>query len=765
MKNKILIKRLWIISVVKCETIDLKKKIYFLSGLSSLWYQVKNPELFNDSVLNDFDEKINILNQIRWWQVWIVPLFENFPENIPEDNSYFSERVIWFIWNLLWEFSEWIELDNWIVIPEWLFDLNKFWADPITQFQDLWIIDKAILRQNNKKEDSNIIWINLKFVLEYDAEKELFKYLENLLYSKSSIKISLKEELEFLINYFWIENIDFTKIVFKETSTFITKYLWNENEYEFLTNILKSPIDLLRLFASITSSDVSLSRNIKFPKFKRAQRKFILNFIEQKLIKNNIKFWDNYSEITDEFVKYDRLWVSLAEYLHPWEYSKQFPNTYLLFDKLRNGKINTYNSILENAIKEKNIEKALNLLLDKPGIFARKLHEILGLSWNKQWLVLTIFEDIWNKIQVKNLLVMKKYFETIEWYDKRTIINKKWNIKILENKSKNISDNILNKLWDIIDKLIVENIKIKSNITNKTWKDKKIYIEKWLDKIIIPLSQRNASDWILSVGRWSRINIKLEDTLRLFVYWKQKETRTDLDLSLIRFDEDLNMLWQVSYTNLKDWNIVHSWDIQSAPYWASEFIDIDFSALLGLIWDKKEKKNFFQLINDAIFSTKSKLENPTRYLVPQIYRFAWEKFDELTCYSWWMIRKDASSDYKTFDIKTVQNKFDINWKCSYVIPFIVDLYDEEIIFLDLFVYALSTKNSVEGSLFNISTIVWEIIKMVDSKPNIKDLAVYNIKALDWIITDNLDQADIVFWLHEWDYNLVNNVEKILNDLI
>jgi hypothetical protein len=37
-----------------------------------------------------------------------------------------------------------------------------------------------------------------------------------------------------------------------------------------------------------------------------------------------------------------------------------------MFDKLRNGKIITYNSILEKAIAEKNIHKVIYLLIEKP---------------------------------------------------------------------------------------------------------------------------------------------------------------------------------------------------------------------------------------------------------------------------------------------------------------------------------------------------------------------------------------------------------------
>ncbi|MDP2090828.1 MAG: hypothetical protein Q8K30_04490 [Candidatus Gracilibacteria bacterium] len=160
-----------------------------------------------------------------------------------------------------------------------------------------------------------------------------------------------------------------------------------------------------------------------------------MNFLEKKLSKIDNLF-EKYNDITDEIVRYDRLWISVAEYIHPGEYSGVFPKTYLMFDKLRNGKIVNYNSVLEKAITEKNIHKAIYLLTEKPGIFARKLHEILEISGKQQLSILSTFEEVGTKLQVKNLLVMKKYFESIDKQEKRTIINKKGKIKIVENKLK-----------------------------------------------------------------------------------------------------------------------------------------------------------------------------------------------------------------------------------------------------------------------------------------------------------------------------------------
>jgi hypothetical protein len=43
----------------------------------------------------------------------------------------------------------------------------------------------------------------------------------------------------------------------------------------------------------------------------------------------------------------------------------------------------------------------------------------------------------------------------------------------------------------------------------------------------------------------------MEKTLRLFAYWKQIKNRTDLDLSVIFFNDQMKAINHVSYTQLK----------------------------------------------------------------------------------------------------------------------------------------------------------------------------------------------------------------------
>lgn len=725
----ILINRLCIIPLEilpkKKNKVNNKKKLTFLIELAGLGYVIDNPEMFNDTALNDYDNIIKTLKKIKGGNVKYVPLFQGFPNDVPEENEYFVKRIIGFLGNFIGLYKEGTKLDNGIYIPNWLFDINEFGADPITQFQDKTLYNKGIISQWKRKQDTHIEWIHLKLVSNQDAKNCARKYLQNILYAKSSIKEALKSDIEFLLNFFETGDIDVSKIVFKETKTYLTKYYWLKDEhYEIAKNCIDTPTDLLRLFASLTDSDISLSQKIKFPKFTRSQRRFIISCLEY-----------NMSNLIEDMNTYKGLWLALGKSIHVGEYKEKAPKTFAAFNILRNEKFETFNSKVENAIDKKNIDTLLNLLISRPGIFARKLHQILEISGKNNKKVLTSFKTIVNKVVLKNLLVMEKYFKTIENSDYRTIINKRGKIRVMDNTKNRVSNSVITSLLSIIKKAITEKISIEKD----SWNNKDIWIDKSLKNYTIPLQQRTASDGLMTIGRGSRIPLDMGKVLRLFVYWKQASVViTDLDLSIIEYDENMKYLGNVSYTNLAGDGIIHSGDIQSAPHGSAEFIDINLERI-------KNKK--------------------TKYIATQIYKYSGDNFSDLSeCYSGWMIRDEINKNYKSFDIKTVQNKFDLNGACAYSIPIIVDIETNEIIFIDLYVGQVTRHNRVQGAHEDISIISREMIKMSITKPNMYDLALYNVKGRKGIVINSKKKADITIGLKDCDYN-VNEIEKTLSELI
>lgn len=725
MKN-LALNRLNILCIPKGKGMDPKKKIVFLSELANMGYRISNPDLLeesSDAFFQDYKKMIKKLKEKKGGNVKYVPLFNGFPNKIPEDRSYFERRLIGFWGNAFNLFNlndQSVKLANGVLIPKWLFDVYDFGADPISQNQSKELHALGLKNQAKRAKDNHTEWLTLDLVFEQDLEFKLSEYLLNLLYAKSSIKEALHDDLMALMDHLGTTAIDFKKIIRKETKAFVMAYFWKRQEFAQFAKVANTPTDVLRLFAALTETDVSLATTIKFPKLKRRERKVILGVLENSV------------SLKEDLVLYKSLWLEIGRYLHPTEYKKAFPLTANAFYLLRNAKIQTFNSKTEALLLNGSIEDLLAHLTKKPGVFLRKLHEVLRRFPKDNEKVLEAFEAYLPKVPLKNLLVLYSYFSHINDAKNRTVVNKKGKIIVLENNSQNqLSPKIVVQLLDALTFGILIQLEGK-----ETWKDKKVYIYPELSEYTVPLQQRKASDGMITVGRGSQIDIDLDKVLRLFIYWKEANQRTDLDLSIMQFDAGFNYIGHVSYTNLKSDGIVHSGDITSAPYGAAEFIDI----------------------------TLSKISKNVKYLAVQINKYDGDGFAEMDCHAGWMIREEVDNDIKSFDIKTVQNKFDLNGIGGYCIPLIVNLDQQKVIFTDLFMSGKTFHNNVESAYGSVSIISRELAKFTLTRPNMYFLSVLNLEARNGQMVVEKEEADVSIGLKDCDIN-VTEVESILTELI
>lgn len=720
--HKIAIKRLHLIPYSP-GTSSTRQRLVFLSELAALGYSVTNSDAYTDSVLLRYHDLIKTLKEMRGGDVEHVPLFQGFPESTPEDDDYLIKRVLVYVGNHVGWFPEGRQLDSGIVIPEWLFDLNEFGADPVTQLQDKSLFQAGVKRQAKCESDDHVEWIHLRLATWDEVEDAARDLLLQNLYAKSSIKEALKDDLEILLGHFGTEMIAPDRLTFKETRTFVMKYFWNRNDLTSLRPLSSTPTDLLRLFASLTDTDVSLSDPIRFPKLKRGQRRFVLEVLE------------GCSNLEEDLNAYRGLWLEIGRFLHPGEYASRFPRVFAAFDALRNDRITTFNSIIEQAIQAKDVQTLLYHLSQRPGVFARRIHQLLELAGEHGDEVLNRFAKIANQVPLKNLLVLESHLRTIEESERRTVINKRGRICVLDNRPGRLSEEVHQKTLEVIRDAILD--KIASE--HPSWSGKRVWIDDALKNYTVPLQQRKASDGILTLGRGSQLPLDVGKVLRLFVYWKEASRTTDLDLSLIKYDDNLNYAGHVSYTNLKSGGIVHSGDLQSAPHGAAEFIDVELSAVRG--------------------------QKDCRYLASQVYRYCGDAFGNMDCHAGWMIRDKVDSTYKSFDVKTVQNKFDLTGTTGYAIPIIVDLKLNRITFVDLYVGGVGTHNRVEGSYQDISTITREMVRMIDTRPNVHDLAHCHTLARKATLTQERTEADVTFGVDaDCTYNVMD-VQTILSELL
>jgi stress response protein SCP2 len=675
----------------------------FVGELAAMGYRVKNPEnLANISmseVAMNFGSYIEPLRALRGGDVDYVPLFQGFPENIPDDTDHLYRRILGFFG----------------YPRDYLFNMEDFGADPVTGFQTQELFDKGVIRQKGRRSDTKVVWVDIEVLTSAQAFERALNWMRNCLYAKSPIKETIQPEVISLLNFF-ANDVDASKIALRENKAMYARYLW-DGKRELIPGVLKDPTDILRLFAAVTESDISLAEKIKFPRLGRLDRKMVLQILESS--------GKSVQHIAENMLPYKGLWLALGRYIHPGEFSKQYPMAASAFHALRNGKVRSFNGQVETAIEDGDTATTLRLLRQRPGVMARKLHELLRkLDTNE---VIRAFESIAESVPLKTLLLLQSYFRTINTADNRCIVNKKGKMKVIANQAVGmLSHRVSSRI----------SVSIATAITNKLGKEEglgKVWVDPALDGYVVPFQQRKASDGLIPLARGSQADMDDSPVLRMFIYWKCGQT--DLDLSCVSYDADMNYLGHVSYTNLSASGIKHSGDILRAPNGAAEFIDIRLDSL---------KPN-------------------VAFLAIQVNKYSGRNFGDLDqCYAGFMMRDKCSSQQSTFDIKTVGATWNVAGNGRQSLPIVADLRRKKVVYVDLYKSA-EVYTNVENTLDSVTTLIKEVMKFTDTRPNLYDLAMSHASARGTLVEDKED-ADVTFGLTDCDYN-ASDLEKILDELL
>ena len=238
---------------------DLQSKLTYLAQLAGLGYQLENPDDYNDSTLPNFAATMDVLQKLRGCKVAYVPLFSGFPDQVPPERAYFIDRLIGFLVNDCLTYPQGTRLKNGVVVPDWLFELKKFGADPVTQMQDPHLFAAGQANQAARRQDSHTEWVKLRFASAAEIEERTLAFLQGNLYAKSSIQETLRPDLEWLLGHFGADKIDPGQVVFRETRTYLTQYFWNRADWATVSRLADTPTDFLRLFAALTGGDISLA--------------------------------------------------------------------------------------------------------------------------------------------------------------------------------------------------------------------------------------------------------------------------------------------------------------------------------------------------------------------------------------------------------------------------------------------------------------------------------------------------------------------------
>ena len=552
-------------------------------------------------------------------------------------------------------------------------------------------------------------------VLSVGGKKDLMWIFSNILSGNTNISDRDKEDIITIISETedWIYNVP-NEIPIKENCALFGKAVI-ENKPIFM-DILKpyfnTATDVLRLVVALSNGDLSLAKNTRFRKLKRAERRLIMDMLV------------NCGNIEEDMFRYQNVWIRLGEVIHPGEFAKKnakYKDVFKVFTDLRTGnKPQFFGAKVHAALNAEDMARAAKILKGRPGEFARLLDKLIRDAENPDSII-TEFASVADKVSSAVLWQVESHFR---W--RRDSADDEYRVFFIKGKSTpTVIDNELapiSKKW--CDKVISVCEAALTKIYFQREKLGNVFISEEMDNYVIPYNQRTASAGSKIITRGSRFDIREEaKVIRSFIWWtNQGDRRIDIDLSVSIYNANWEIVSHVSYTKLRDskFNVSHSGDIvDGGPEdgdGVSEFVDIDIDSIAA----------------------------NARYAVIQVYSFCGIPFSEMkNCNFGWMEREDVDSG-EIYEPKTVEMNMRLASESStMVLPAIIDCKERKIIWMDMSQMGKYHYfgNNLESNVSNVNFACYAIEHMV--KPTMYDIAFMNAISRG-NITYNRDEADLIF---------------------
>lgn len=468
--------------------------------------------------------------------------------------------------------------------------------------------------------------------------------------------------------------------------------------------VFDTATDVLRFAVALSDGDVSLASGTKFKSFKRSERKMLMSILEKIVDSKGL------AHVTEDMVRHPGMWKRLGERIHPGEFHSSAADAFLA---VRNGTARSFNSYVEENLDNARMVKGL--LMERPGEFVRRLDAVLSrCSYDEANEVLDALAVVAHEASVTVLIQAINAFET-RHRKIRTFIPKG---KVAKLKAvKNERPGLIGFSTSTATNVLIAALQRKLSGLESMGK---VYIDPDLVDITIPFGMRSASKQLATLGRGSRIKID-DDTnvLRFFIWWKNNDSRVDIDLSAIALDANYRSMFDLTYYNLRENGAVHSGDITNAPDGASEFIDITI--------DKLRKQG-------------------VRYVAMNVHSYSGQDLAELPeCFAGFMSRTKPQSG-EVYDPRTVTNRVDLAASSRANVPYIFDLEERKAIWVDLSVGVRALGANVANSKESMVSLMEAVVEM--QPPTLYDLFRHHAHGRG-IRMDKQD-ADIIFQLERSD---------------
>lgn len=730
-KNEILLRRKGLVEIENQNTNEENNLRYVATinkNIESLGYTL-SPKVIEklskkdvDYLLNFSNELVDNLKALVGANVVYSPFYANFPDevmNMSDAELYFN-AILHYINRDFHNFGMGEVFEE----PQ----SEKIQRVPLMESMKLKIIDLG-----TTQDKENIIRNLLKSSISYSAQdrKDIETYLK-----EDDILKYMPEKFENRENYAFIMSklLDYKRflpqdfeILSKEQQETIKSESIKKSieDATKLKDHCKTATDVLRIYTGLCDGDISLAENSKFKAIPRPQRRFLLSLMEES------------SELSVHMSARPEKFKRAFRYLHVDEFvgkkgGKRFSKTSEAINNIRDGKYErSFESELTSAIEWRDLDLTLGYLVQKPGIFARKLDEVLR-KFDDSERILFYFKQESTEINPRLLLSVRQHFKERMVDKDFRIFNPKGNtgkVFYTPNELTKIESSVAQAVVNICDEALIKQFRTKGNMG-------KVYISEALKGYKAPMVLRNLSPESKIITRGSKISVgEDKDVLRAFIWWKDD---SDFDLAISGYDENWNKTDkdEISYRNYKTEYGCHSGDItyqrDNGIEGECEFIDINL---------------------------RKAREAGIRYLVYQVYNYSGRYMDQAECKFGYMERENLAQTrenrYNSNDIfpytgeifepLTVKNIMNLSAHTKTAMPLILDTEERKIIWADMEMGSNARINNVQGNLTGATAAAYSCVH--DEKPELYDLLLLHAIARGEL-TDKKEEADEIFDIEE-----------------
>lgn len=476
-------------------------------------------------------------------------------------------------------------------IPEGTFPLERYNGCPFcgTPFETADFVYKG---QGNKLKELRLF-----------TDADMKKTFASLLASATPLDATQKDSLELLLSQYELPADE--DITMKETAMLVIKTMVNQGNAKKASTLLKTPTDVLRYLWFEKTGYVQIiepktlvahAKKMYYHMFgpldkgadaaKDMKQKLMLKYDRKACLR--VAQWMNAipmsaKQASENMNPKRGMWVRMIRALRLGEYSRKQGMEHLaeILDVFYKEDYTTWQGRVDKARSENDADKTIDLLKERPGLFARCLFATMLRFGNEK--VLAAFDEISDKLPARLLLSLgnaaENYFDTKETRLARPITGVTH--RIPSNKLLALYDEDMRNQM-VKDVMEIYKSSMERRFAAQKTESKTIYIDPALYNIPVSVGDRATTIQDTSCALMGTRFPVDGDAVRLFLQWGKGLHAQHLDMDLsCRISLPDNKIAECAYYKLTCVGAKHSGDIRSITEMVgtAEYIELSLPEL------------------------------------------------------------------------------------------------------------------------------------------------------------------------------------------